>query len=75
MRKVLYIYIFLAVRRVGPYFPNQGLNPRPLHWKRAVLTTGWPGKSGRYYFRHLTWIISFNPPNNPMRSVLYVAPF
>lgn len=25
---------------VGTYFPNQELNPHPLHWKQGVLTTG-----------------------------------
>ena len=30
---------------VGPSFPNQGLNPRPLQWKFGLLTTGPPGKS------------------------------
>ena len=27
-----------AVRQVGSYFPNQGPNPHPLHWKQGVLT-------------------------------------
>ena len=26
-------------------FPDQGLNPCPLQWKRGILTTGTPGKS------------------------------
>ena len=34
-----------TVWHVGSYFPDQGLNPRPLHWKHGVLTTGPPGKS------------------------------
>lgn len=25
-------------------FPTQGSNPRPLHWKRGVFTTGLLGK-------------------------------
>ena len=29
----------------GIYFPDQGLNPGPLHWEHRVLTTGLPGKS------------------------------
>ena len=33
------------VRQVGSWFPDQGSNPRPLHWKRKVLTTGLSGKS------------------------------
>ena len=28
----------------GNFFPEQGLNPWPLHWKHRVLTTGPPGK-------------------------------
>ena len=32
-------------------FPNQGSNPRPLHWKRGVLTTGPPGKAPYFYFK------------------------
>ena len=27
------------------YFPGQGLNPHPLHWKHRILTTGPPVKS------------------------------
>ena len=30
---------------VGSSFPGQGLNPRPLHWKHGILTTGPPGKA------------------------------
>ena len=30
---------------VGFDFPNQGLNPCPLKWKRGVLTTGSPANS------------------------------
>ena len=29
----------------GIYFPYQGMNPGPLHWKRGVLATGPPEKS------------------------------
>ena len=28
----------------GILVPQAGWNPRPLHWKRGVLNTGWPGK-------------------------------
>ena len=31
-----------------PQFPNQGLNPGPLHWQHEVLTTRPPGKSLHY---------------------------
>ena len=33
------------MRHVGSFFPDQGLNPKPLHWERGVLSTGLPGKS------------------------------
>ena len=43
---LLFILFFgRAARHVGSQFPDQGLNPRPLQWKRRVLTTGPPGKS------------------------------
>jgi len=29
----------------GSYFPDQGLNPDPLHWEHAVLAAEPPGKS------------------------------
>ena len=28
-----FMFCFLAMRCVGSYFPGQGSNPRPLHWK------------------------------------------
>ena len=31
-------------------FPNQGLNPCPLHWKNRVLTTAWSGESLIVFF-------------------------
>ena len=34
-----------AVLHAGCWFPDQGLNPCPLHWACQVLTVGWPGKS------------------------------
>ena len=34
----------------GSQFPNQGWNPRPLHWRHRVLTTGPPGKSQTHFF-------------------------
>lgn len=36
---------FLATRRAGSQFPEQGLNPRPLQGKLRDLTPGPPGKS------------------------------
>ena len=35
----------LLVAACGIQFPDQGLNPRPLHWEHRVLATGLPGKS------------------------------
>ena len=35
-----------TAQHVGSYLPDQGSNPRPLHWKRGVLTIGPPRKSG-----------------------------
>ena len=32
-----------AAWRVISYFPDQGSNPCPIHWKQGVLTTGQPG--------------------------------
>ena len=33
-----------TIHRVGPYFLDQGSNPRPLQWKLGVLPTEPPGK-------------------------------
>ena len=44
----IYIYIWLLwilVVASGILFPNQGLNPGPLHWRHRVLATGPAGKS------------------------------
>ena len=30
---------------MGSYFPDQGLNLQPLHWKHRILSTGPPGRS------------------------------
>ena len=42
-----------TVELVGSSFPDQGLNPCPLHWKRGVLTSGMPGKSASPLKSHL----------------------
>ena len=34
---------------MGSYFPNQGLNPHPVHWKSGVLTPGLTGKFQIFY--------------------------
>ena len=38
------IFFFFWPQHVGSQFPNQELNPSPLHWKHGVLSTGPPGK-------------------------------
>ena len=53
LRKVTYSMIpciwhwegLLCSVACGSLFPNQGLNPHPLHWKHGILTTGLPGRS------------------------------
>ena len=39
----------LLVAACGIYFPDQGLNPGPLHWDSRVLATGPPGKFLKSY--------------------------
>ena len=33
------------MRHLASWFPDQGQNSHPLHWKWRILTTGLPGKS------------------------------
>ena len=40
-----FFFLSHAARHVRSQLPDQGSNPRPLHWKCEVLTTGPPGKS------------------------------
>ena len=47
----LWHMVFIAPQHVGSYFPNQGSNPHPLHWKCGFLTTGPPGKPQALYFQ------------------------
>ena len=44
---ISYFFLFFGhtTQLAGSQFPNQELNPCPLHWKWGVLTTGPPGKS------------------------------
>ena len=55
----VFFFFFLSfffccpVQHVGSYFPYQGSNLCPLHWKRGLLTTGPPGKSLKQGFNHL----------------------
>ena len=41
-------------------FPDQGLNPGPLHWEHGVLPTGPPGKSLFYYSLRLWVSLTFS---------------
>ena len=41
---IFIIYLYLAAWFMGSWFPNQGSNWYPQHWKYRVLTTGPPGK-------------------------------
>ena len=50
---LLVFFWSLAARHVGSQFRDQGWNPRPLHWKHGVLTTGPPGKSLLAFFKSL----------------------
>ena len=45
-KPLLFIYLLIYWPcHVGSYFPNQGSNPGPMHWKHRFLTIGPPGKS------------------------------
>ena len=44
-KKNFFLFFGCATWPVGSYFPDQGLNLHPLHWKHRVLTTGPPGTS------------------------------
>ena len=46
-----------TTRHVGSEFPNQGLNPCPLHWKRRILTTGLPRKPTISHSKSLYWLL------------------
>ena len=48
MRALLVAACRLLVASCGIQFPDQGLNPDPLHWELTVLTTGPLGKSLHY---------------------------
>ena len=42
----LFIWLFLALAAAYRIkFPDQGLNPGPLHWEHRVLAAGSPGKA------------------------------
>ena len=41
-------FVFLTVKHVGSWLPDQGLNLCHLHWKCGILKSGPPGKSLNY---------------------------
>jgi len=46
----IYLFLFICLNQVlvvscGVQFPDQGLNPGPLHEECGILATGPPGKS------------------------------
>ena len=50
-KNCLFIWLCqVLVAAHGIQFPDQGLNPSPLHWELGVLATGPPGKSLFLYF-------------------------
>ena len=53
LKKKIYFFIWLfqaLVAAGGILFPEQQLNPGPLHWELRVLAMGPPGKSLFLYF-------------------------
>ena len=69
---VFSVVLVAAARHAGSQFPDQGLNLRPLQWKRGALTTGPLGKSLWPFLRagpgnNMQWFnnpghIPFSPP-------------
>ena len=57
----------VLVAAYGISFPDQGLNPAPLHWELRVLATGLPGKSLNTFLfikkgRRLIWFVDGSMP-------------
>ena len=68
---LLVVWTLSCERRI--WFPDQGLNPGPLHWERWVLATGPPGKSCSHivssktsirYLVHVKRSLKFGPIQN-----------
>ena len=54
-----FFFLWLHYAAYGILVPQQGSNPRPLHWKCGVLTTGPPGKSHKgFFFKRILLIFS-----------------
>ena len=47
---LLFVTCELSVPASGIWFPDQGLNPGPLHWECGVLASGPPGKCPEFSF-------------------------
>ena len=53
IRDLLVMACELLVAACGIQFPDQGLNPGPLHWEHGALATGPPGKFPEsFFFNH-----------------------
>ena len=54
------VFFFLAAQQDiwGSQFPDQGLNPRPLHWEFGVLTIARPEKSVSNHLLMNIWVAS-----------------
>ena len=46
-----FLFFGRTVQHGGSQFPDQGLNPCALHWKRRVFTTGLPRKKSKREFK------------------------
>ena len=66
----VYSFLFFGyvTRHVGPWFPGQGSNLRPLHRKDSVLTTGPPG------FFLLGMLLCFTLHTSTHRSEHFLSP-
>ena len=47
----LFFFFFLALRHVGSWIPNQGLNPQYLHWKVKFYPLDCKGSPGNNHFQ------------------------
>ena len=69
----------LLVEACGIKFPDQGLNPSPLHWELSVLATGPPGKVLGGLFSVLTALARVHPVHSegspiPVASMPWPSP-
>ena len=61
---------------MGSSFLNQGSNPRSLHWKRGILTTGPPGSpTGDHFDDQTSEALSPSPTvPDPLPTNLSLSP-